>query len=416
MNNCKENNYQESKMYKIQNFVSTNLPYIYLGLIIFSLLLNSLLLSQEIHFQFKNHSNVLQVIFGVTSGILTFIGLVAIYTSVNTQHNIQKCREIVWDIEELAVELNSLEEIKKSSKSIIKKLRLYGEIINKSGNYFNNKIVDLTQWAIIGVTFLWLLAVNLFNLQSFIEYILVILVSLVGVFIISWFSHVIGDLKNVTSLGGLTPLIELINYKGDEILRKVLLLGNRDTNLFDGGKLSMKFKLPFLIDYGIELNDIEIFNKSSSVKRIWGGSLHPKRGECFLVEGMDVSTFHKSWKITQIKESDFQELLEGNLKTSSLNHGCRYTLTNIKKAEEVKYDRENNQLYLTEDIDKITFKYSLFIWTEKLDLDSKYFINQKGYIDIHCVETIYLTYSENKFSIREQEFNVVNWAGDKIIM
>ncbi|PFU24520.1 hypothetical protein [Bacillus cereus] len=38
------------------------------------------------------------IIFGISAGILSLMGLVAIFVSMNSQHKIQKVREIYWDM------------------------------------------------------------------------------------------------------------------------------------------------------------------------------------------------------------------------------------------------------------------------------------------------------------------------------
>lgn len=50
----------------------------------------------------ESHADTLAIGFGVTGGILTVVGLISIFVSLNTQHSIQLCRDIYLDIKSKA--------------------------------------------------------------------------------------------------------------------------------------------------------------------------------------------------------------------------------------------------------------------------------------------------------------------------
>lgn len=51
----------------------------------------------------KSGGNLLEstVIFGITSGLLSLVGLIAIYVTINSQQNIQKAKEYIWELKAL---------------------------------------------------------------------------------------------------------------------------------------------------------------------------------------------------------------------------------------------------------------------------------------------------------------------------
>lgn len=63
-----------------------------------------------------NNSSIEPVLFGVTGGLLSLVGLIAIYVSINSQQNIQKAKEYLWELQSLTLLSKDLEE--RTSKRI----------------------------------------------------------------------------------------------------------------------------------------------------------------------------------------------------------------------------------------------------------------------------------------------------------
>jgi hypothetical protein len=46
------------------------------------------------------HTDILSnILFGITGGLLSLVGLVAIFVSINSQHSIEKARELMWELQ-----------------------------------------------------------------------------------------------------------------------------------------------------------------------------------------------------------------------------------------------------------------------------------------------------------------------------
>lgn len=406
---------KKSKREKLKSWIKTiliktkeclikYLPMFCIGFIIVSFTVNQMLHKIHFYFSFGNYSNVLTVLFGVTSGIVTVIGLIAIYISINTQQNIQKCKEVVWELEELDGEgIHNNEDVKRMAKKIIKKLKLYNDILSKSGNDFNNRIIDLTQWAFLGVSFLWLISINVFLApeQSLAEYGMVILVVTIGILFLQRFSIIIGELKNVTNLGDLTPTVDLLSFKGILFVRTILAITNIKTVIYRN-ELYIINKLPTTVDFGVILNEIQVFENNSM---ILDPSPFPPIREAYIViernnipEGLHINEGY--WKnIVKISEKekfteDFERALKRIHTPASLPNR---SLIKLRTAEEVKY-KEGNFLELTKETNILMLHYTLTLFKENQGNDSKQY-KKENRIKLNFTESLRIIHDGNSQNI-----------------
>lgn len=91
------------------------------------------------------------ILFGMTGGLLSLVGLIAIYISLNSQHKIDKAREIIWSIGEMAVEVGNYgdESLKKLQWAYFH----YRELVKV--NFINKAVVVIAMITIIFVSVSW---------------------------------------------------------------------------------------------------------------------------------------------------------------------------------------------------------------------------------------------------------------------
>lgn len=308
----------------LKNYINSKITLYYFGSLVIFWALNKFLIATDISIKFSEYENVLTVLFGLTAGILTFVGLIAIYISVNTQHSIQKCRELEWESMELAA---SPDNIKRDAKLLNKKIKLYGDILINSGRRFNKEIVKITQEAIIIVGLIWLITVNFFLIpkQSITEYLIVACATFFSIALLSKFHSFIGMMNEIVELGNIKQVDELLSVKsGDFNLRQVLLLGNNELEIWSNPRnmnwiLTLRIKTP-IPEFSVVLNRIT-FRNSNGEKidtfrtSYWFAQLLEKRENCeVLSEKLNLF----SYQTRNISADDYELELKNYMENKSL--------------------------------------------------------------------------------------------------
>lgn len=370
-------------------FFSKYLPYIFITLAVTSFLLNLILKHLGYRIPFETPANVLTVVYGVTTGILTLIGLIAIYISVNIQHNLQKCKEITWKLEGFTPKIDSFDDLKNASKEIMHELKMYYNVLNRSGDHFNVRIIDLTQFTIISVTLIWLISVNLFILpnQSITEYLIVFFITLCCVIIMGKFSVVIGKMKDFENFGGLRPLHDFINHKGPFNLRRILLLSNLKASRKG---LSIGFSI---IDFDVSVTQITVNYENGKEKKFeFNKTRHShilKESDKEFPPGLNIPNNSLSCLYSPnffLKVFTAKLLARGRRNSVYQYH---FQLPKLTLANEVKYIKEKNELFLTNECNKISIKFKLILFNENLE--------SMGYEETGKNETMFVSQSYDLF-------------------
>lgn len=165
--------------------------------------------------------NFLTIIFGLTSGILTLVGITSIFVSINSQHNIQKGRELVWKIMSLPLEANNYTDVLIAEK-MCQYYWLYKDIVGTSKNFTKN-IIYITQFAIAVVGLFWVSCLWFFFSAFY--------VILVGLSVIILILYILA----IRKLNDITQIADLPIYN----------------NLLDGNAhLRLNIHVPALAAYG----------------------------------------------------------------------------------------------------------------------------------------------------------------------
>lgn len=202
-------------------------------IIIFILTVGTMLMTTyQLHIYYINIADygvILSIIFGITGGVLSLMGLIAIFVSLNSQHKIDKCRELYWEMLELPDIIDNKFE---QSRLLAKKIRSYGAV-HLDKDYFIHTITNVSRWVIVFVCFVWAFFVSLIEVDFFIK-VSVLISTTFGIIILLVFHNVLGKLQDILKLGKLPSTEELLDpIKGKEINPISLLKGNSKLKQFN---------------------------------------------------------------------------------------------------------------------------------------------------------------------------------------
>lgn len=207
----------------------------------------------EIKDVFLTKSDLIAFTFGLSCCIFTLIGLVAIYISINNQHVIQKCREILW---ELIGMLQGEPDFKTAREKIRKNYWLYNEILGKKflAN-FSNIVVYSAIIILILAAFIWINLVTYLkkSVSLTTELTKIELYSWIGIIMLVVFCIFLALLSNVKFVGRLDNPKNILD--GNKITKAstislvglsmelILDVDGFEDNLFTKARLN--FPLPF---------------------------------------------------------------------------------------------------------------------------------------------------------------------------
>ncbi|ADU29386.1 hypothetical protein [Evansella cellulosilytica] len=96
-------------------------------------------------------SDFIMIILAISTGLLTLVGLISIYISINLQHRIEKAQELLWDLNELSYPIKPKEYL---GYTIIQRLTTYRQIRDKQDD-ITLKIAKLARNSIYSVSSIW---------------------------------------------------------------------------------------------------------------------------------------------------------------------------------------------------------------------------------------------------------------------
>lgn len=196
-----------------------------------------------------NQSDVITVIFGITAGILTVVGLVSVFVSINSQHRAEKARELYWKIITLPYKYeNYKNEI--ISKEIYHLYRLYETILN-SDEKFTGEINRFIKSTIITVSIIWIVMILLL-MQTFyiIEYIFIFISTIAIIILLNKFFIFIDTLNDISKLVSLPKPQTLIDGANEKCELQIMSLAGMAMRILilkhkDIYKISVGFPIPF---------------------------------------------------------------------------------------------------------------------------------------------------------------------------
>ncbi|KAA9011780.1 hypothetical protein [Niallia endozanthoxylica] len=150
--------------------------------------------------QITNTSDIIAFVFGLIACVFTLVGLLSIFISITSQHNIQKCRELLWEL-----------KVEENPNQILKKLGLYGDII-KEKTQFTSNVISISTFSIwVAIATIGILNLALLNKFTKSESIILGIFSALMIGALFAFSILLLKLKSITKISNLPSLEELLD-------------------------------------------------------------------------------------------------------------------------------------------------------------------------------------------------------------
>jgi hypothetical protein len=172
-----------------------------------------------------NFSNLLTIAFGITSSIATIVGLVTIFISINRQHNIQKLREILWEMEKFQRTLRRYDDIDKETE-FCSLFNICRNLYNSTASA-NDSIIKLAIFSLFVVIIIWesILLLSYPLTFSKYEYGFVVTFITVGVAILIGFMMLLDKLNNIKKSSNLPSQFEVLNANNINEINTLLIAG-----------------------------------------------------------------------------------------------------------------------------------------------------------------------------------------------
>jgi len=147
-----------------------------------------------------NAGNILTFVVGLIGASLTLVGLLSIFISVTSQANVQKLREILWEL-----------KTETQDQKIIHLLKLYQDI-SRSDSGFSRSVINLSIGTIIvSMTAIVLTNIGLTGILEKDEAIFTRVFSGAILVLFAWFIRVLMKLKNIIKISKLPTFDELLD-------------------------------------------------------------------------------------------------------------------------------------------------------------------------------------------------------------
>lgn len=192
--------------------------------------------------------STLTIILSFTSGIFSLVGLMSIFISMNSQHNVQRSREILWSLASFPYEKNIFLERGAIGKEVFRKFILYEQILNEKQD-FTNIIIRFAQTALGFCILVWITMAfdHLFSNRAYVEILYLICGLVLSVsFALYFIFKILEDLKSTSKVGRLPTALEIIDADRVNLGLSVITLAAISSciRLVDS-KVYLGFPLPF---------------------------------------------------------------------------------------------------------------------------------------------------------------------------
>ncbi|SHJ15341.1 hypothetical protein [Propionispora hippei] len=200
-----------------------------------------------LYFQLTHTSDILTIIFGLTSGILTLIGLVAIFIGMNNQQKLQKCRDLLWGL--MALPFTKDLDCEELARQVQSHFNMYCDIVDEKTS-FTKYVTLLSRFGLLYVGIIWLIGIIfLINTWTFHEIILILLSIVPACFILCSFFYFFGRINNLVEIGDIPQPAQILDTKFHKTGVNILYLTGATLNLtleegFHDNKIHMYASMP----------------------------------------------------------------------------------------------------------------------------------------------------------------------------
>lgn len=167
------------------------------------------------------------IIFSTTSGLLTLLALISTFIAINRQHNIEKARELFWELSQFPYKYTRTEYERDSLKiasEVDSKLKLY-EITANSKSKHTKKILNIAIIIISIISFIWIISIWGFfygdsNVPQAFSFLIGI--TLVIIFLIFYFLRQLYKIFDIEKISNLPKYERLLDIDGLNIKKEAL--------------------------------------------------------------------------------------------------------------------------------------------------------------------------------------------------
>ncbi|MGE8022120.1 hypothetical protein ACQKOM_25085 [Peribacillus frigoritolerans] len=157
----------------------------------------------------ENQDFLLNILFGVSGGLLSLIGLIAIFISINSQHNIDKAKEIIWELRRLSKRVTKVKwELTNSEQNL--NFKMYELIWNYKNSIKANRIQKIiVMIAILTIIFIstnWFFLLKWNPVKALEEYVWVNVIIYGSLFLMLCFIVSLGLLLKLPLMGGIPSM------------------------------------------------------------------------------------------------------------------------------------------------------------------------------------------------------------------
>ncbi|WP_143756780.1 hypothetical protein [Paenibacillus peoriae] len=204
-------------------------------------------------------SNLLSIAFGVISTIATLIGLIAIFLSLNMQHNIQKLRDIFWGMSRYSRYINKHLDID-SETHFNEQFILYEQIYNNGSKLTKRTLsTALLSLVIMALIFILVLYIIMPPSSNFLEFIIAIFLIISAITALFLFFRLLWISNSTKKISDLPSPQEILNGKPK---------GNINTLVIAGQFMKLHIirwdnndSYQFLVGLPLPFTDIEVSNE-----------------------------------------------------------------------------------------------------------------------------------------------------------
>ena len=153
------------------------------------------------------------LLLSINTGIMSLVGLTTIFISMNSQHNVQRSREILWSIFTLPYKKDLFLVKGAIGQEVFRKYILYEQIINEK-NGFLRRVITFSQMVLAFSGLIWAaIVLNLLrkNLSPFDIGVLLFALLLAICFLLYFIVRILGNLKSISKVGQLPTVEELLD-------------------------------------------------------------------------------------------------------------------------------------------------------------------------------------------------------------
>ncbi|HVJ49915.1 hypothetical protein [Desulfitobacterium sp.] len=215
----------------------------------------------------------LSILLSFTAGILSLVGLMSIFISMNSQHNVQRSREILWSLAALPYQKDVFLEKGEIGKAVFRKYILYEQILNEKHD-FSQIIIGFAQAALGFCILVWTtlifdrLALNRSSLEK--TYLASGLVITV-LFVLYFIFKILRDLRSTSKVGRLPTVPEIIDADRGNIGLSIITLAAISSCLrIVDSQVYLGFPLPFK---NIRVNLVTLNSKEERIAPVLGNRL-----------------------------------------------------------------------------------------------------------------------------------------------